>query len=320
MIETGIYPENFKIAKITPIHKKGDKNVISNYRPISLLPTLSKVFERVIHKQLYSYFNNENLLAEQQYGFRAKHSTELAAIKLVDFINHEMDIGNTPVTVFLDLSKAFDTLNFDILLSKLRYYGVSGVALDLMKSYLTGRKQYVIFGETKSNFTNTTTGIPQGSILGPLLFSTYINDLITVSKKFNFLMYADDTTLYFNVENFTENEFENECKSELTKLTNWLQHNKLSLNIEKTKCLHFHKPQRKLTPLRLNINNTIIEKVDSFNYLGIILNENLTWKNHIEMVANKIAKVTGVLNRLKYVYPWQILLSLYNTLIMSHIN
>ena len=320
MIETGIYPENFKIAKITPIHKKGDKNVISNYRPISLLPTLSKVFERVIHKQLYSYFNNENLLAEQQYGFRAKHSTELAAIKLVDFVNHEMDIGNTPVTIFLDLSKAFDTLNFDILLSKLRYYGVSGAALDLMKSYLTGRKQYVIFGETKSNFTNTTTGIPQGSILGPLLFSIYINDLITVSEKFNFLMYADDTTLYFNVENFTENEFENECKSELTKLTNWLQHNKLSLNIEKTKGLHFHKPQRKLTPLRLHINNTIIEKVDSFNYLGIILNENLTWKNHIEMVANKIAKITGILNRLKYVYPWQILLSLYNTLIMSHIN
>ena len=274
-----------------------------------------KVFECVIHKQLYSYFNNENLLAEQQYEFRDKHSSELAAIKLLDFINHEMDMGNTPVTVFLDLSKAFDTLNFDIVLSKLRYYGVSGVALDLMKSYITGRKQYVIFGETKSNFTNTTTGIPQGFMLSPLLFSIYINDLISVSEKFNFLMYADDTTLYFNVENFTENEFENECKFELTKSTNWLQHNKLSLNIEKTKCLHFHKPQRKLTSLRLNINNTIIEKVDSFNYLGIILNEYLTWKNHIEIVANKIPKITGVLNRLKYVYPWQILLSLYNTLI-----
>ena len=100
-------------------------------------------------------------------------------------------------------------------------------------------------------------------------------------------MYA----LCFNVENFTRNEFENECKLELTKLTNWLQPNKLSLNIEKTKCLYFHKPQRKLTPLRLNINNTIIEKVNSFNYLGIILNENLTWRNHIEMFANKIAKL-----------------------------
>ena len=115
----------------------------------------------------------------------------------------------TPVTVFLDLSKAFDTLNFDIPLCKLRYYRVSGVALDLMKmkSYHTGRKQYVIFGETKSNFTNTTTRIPQSSILGPLLFSIYINNLITFSEKFNFLMYADDTTLYFNVENCTQNEF-----------------------------------------------------------------------------------------------------------------
>ena len=118
-----------KTLKITPIHRKGDKNIISNYRPISLLPTISKVFECVIHKQLYNYFNNKNLLAEQQYGFRAKHSTELAAIKLVDSINHKMDIGNTPVTVSFYLLKAFDTLNFDILLCKLRYYGVSGVAL-----------------------------------------------------------------------------------------------------------------------------------------------------------------------------------------------
>ena len=109
---------------------------------------------------------------------------------------------------------------------------------------------------------------------------------------------------------FTQNKFENECKLELAKLTNWLQHNKLSLNIKNTKCLYFHKPQKKLTPLRLNINKTTIEKVNLFNYLGIILNENLTWRNHIEMVVNKIEKITGVLNRQKYVYPWQILLSL----------
>ena len=195
MIETGVYPEKFKISKITPIYKKNERTNIANYRPISLLPTLSKIFERVIHTQLYTYFDENKLLSEQQYGFREKHSTELAAVKLVDYINHEMDIGNTPEAIFIDLSKAFDTLNFDILIHKLQFYGLSGNSLALMKSYVTGRMQYVLFNKTKSDLAIITTGIPQGSILGPLLFSIYVNDIINSSDKLQYLLYADDTTL-----------------------------------------------------------------------------------------------------------------------------
>ena len=177
-------------------------------RPISLLPTISKVFERVIHDQMYEYFNQFNLLAEQQYGFRKQHSTEYAAVKLVDHVSKEMEAGKIPANVYIDLSKAFDTLVFDVLLFKLKYYGVTGTALDLVKSYLTNRKQYVVFDSCQSEHVEICTGVPQGSIIGPLFFSVYINDLITVSKRLNFLMYADDTTIYFNLEDFERNRYQ----------------------------------------------------------------------------------------------------------------
>ena len=320
MIETGVYPEKFKISKITPIYKKNERTNIANYRPISLLPTLSKIFERVIHTQLYTYFDENKLLSEQQYGFREKHSTELAAVKLVDYINHEMDIGNIPEAIFIDLSKAFDTLNFDILIHKLQFYGLSGNSLALMKSYVTGRMQYVLFNKTKSDLAIITTGIPQGSILGPLLFSIYVNDIINSSDKLQYLLYADDTTLYFNREHFTPHNANLEINNELSKVMNWLKLNKLSLNVQKTKYMTFHKSQKNVTPLNLSIDDIPIDSVDEFNYLGIILHERLTWKNHINMVTNKIAKVSGILNRLKHIFPQNVLLSLYHTLIISQIN
>ena len=320
MIETGVYPEKFKILKITPIYKKNERTNIANYRPISLLPTLSKIFERVIHTQLYTYFDENELLSEQQYGFREKHSTELAAVKLVDYINHEMDIGNTPEAIFIDLSKAFDTLNFHILIHKLQFYGLSGNSLALMKSYVTGRMQYVLFNKTKSDLAIITTGIPKGSILGPLLFSIYVNDIINSRDKLQYLLYADDTTLYFNRQHFTPHNANLEINNELSKVMNWLKLNKLSLNVQKTKYMTFHKSQKNVTPLNLSIDDIPIDSVDEFNYLGIILHERLTWKNHINMVTNKIAKVSGILNRLKHIFPQNVLLSLYHTLIISQIN
>ena len=200
MLTTGIFPDAFKLSKVIPLFKKGDSSLLVNYRPISLLPTISKIFEKVIHDQLYEYFDTflYNLLAEQQYGFRKQHSTEYAAVKLVHRVSKEMEIGKTPTNVYIDLSKAFDTLTFDILLFKLKYYGVTDTALDLMRSYLTNRKQYVVFNSCQSDYSEIYTGVPQGSILGSLFFSIYINDLINVSNRLNFLC-MQTTQLYISI-------------------------------------------------------------------------------------------------------------------------
>ena len=183
------------------IFKKDDDTKFSNYRPISILPTISKVFERVIFEQLYNYLNSLNLFYHGQYGFRENHSTELAALELIDRVIQYLDKGETPISVFLDLSKAFDTLDHSILLSKLEYYGIRDNALELFKSYLSNRKQYVVLDTIQSDSVNIVTGVPQGSILGPLLFTIYINDIITCSDKFKFIMYADDTTLLTRFNN-----------------------------------------------------------------------------------------------------------------------
>ena len=160
MLTTGIFPESLKLSKITPIYKKGDRVFLENYRPISLLPTISKIFERVIHDQLYDYFNSNNLLATQQYGFRPQHSTEYAAVKLVDHTSSEMENQKIPTAVFIDLSKAFDTLSYDILLYKLKYYGVTGTEFKLMQNYLSNRKQYVVFNHCNSDITEINIGVP----------------------------------------------------------------------------------------------------------------------------------------------------------------
>ena len=320
MLTTGIFLHAFKLSKVIPLFKKGDSSLLVNYRPISLLPTISKVFERVIHDQMYEYFNQFNLLAEQQYGFRKQHSTEYAAIKLIDHVSKEMEAGKTPTSVYIDLSKAFDTLTFEVLSYKLKYYGVTDTAFDLLKSYLTNRKQYVVFDGCQSEHVEIYTGAPQGSILGPLFFSIYINDLITVSDRLNFLMYADDTTIYFNLEDFDNLTKETDINRELEKVNIWLKLNKLSLNTQKTKLMLFHRKQKHLDEINVVINGIEIEHVPSFNFLGIMLDENLSWKSHIEMVGNKIPKVTGILYRLKNVFSENVLFVLYNSLIVSYMN
>ena len=321
-LKTGVFPDALKIAKVKPLYKKGDNFCLNNYRPISLLPTISKIFERVMFTQLYSYLNANNLLSEQQYGFRSQHSTELACVKLVDYITTEMDNIKkikTPTAIFLDLSKAFDTLNFNILLNKLQYYGIDGISLSLIRSYLTDRFQYVQFENSESDLLEIKTGIPQGSIIGPLFFSIMINDLVNSSNKFKFLMYADDTTIYFNLEDFPIENREVLINNELEKVNKWLKLNKLAVNVDKTKSMLFHK-RRPVTPIQFSMNNRIIDVVQYFNYLGIMLDADMSWKTHVAMVRNKLSRINGILHRLKYIYPQSILITLYKSLFVPHIN
>ena len=170
VLHVGLFPDKLKIAKVIPIYKKGDKRIYGNYRPISLLPTISKVLERIIYDQLSSYLMENKLLFDHQYGFRSKHSTEFAALELIDRIITDMDNDETPINIYLDLSKAFDTIDHSILTAKLKYYGISGSNLRLLSSYLLNRKQYTQINNIKSNILPITTGVPQGSILGPLLY------------------------------------------------------------------------------------------------------------------------------------------------------
>ena len=171
-----------------------------------------------------------------------------------------------------------------------------------MKSYLTNRKQYVVFDSCQSEHTDIYNSVPQGPILGPLLFSIYINDLITVSDRLNFLMCADDTTIYFNLEDFSNIIKEIDINNESEKVNTWLKLNKLSLNTQKTKLMLFHRKQKHIDEVSVIINGTKIERVALFNFLGIMLDENLSWKSHIEEIGNKFSKVTGTLYRLKSVF------------------
>ena len=317
MLKSGHFPSELKISRVKPLFKNGDPAMFSNYRPISLLPSMSKIFEYVIFYQLFDYMCTNNLLTIEQFGFRTGHSTELAAIQLIDHLTKQMDMGKVPTNIYIDLSKAFDTLDHSILLDKLTYYGVCGLENLLLRDYLSGRHQYVDYNGSKSRTNSISLGVPQGSILGPLLFLIYINDLPKVSHVFSMLMYADDTTLYCNLDDSTSDILLN---NELTKITDWLSSNKLSLNVKKTKFMVFHTPQRRVNYPTLKLNNVNIERVSQFNFLGVILASSLKWDKHVAHVSLKISRVIGVLYRLKHIFPREVLLTLYNALILPHLS
>ena len=274
----GIFPQTMKIAKVLPFYKSGKKNLMTNYRPISVLSSFSKILERIMYNRLYSYLNdNNNLFFQKQFGFREGHSTNHAHIQLINDICDSFNQNKYTLGVFIDLSKAFDTVDHNILLKKLSLYGIKN-NLKWSSSYLSNRKQFIQAGAIKTSYEDITCGVPQGSILGPLLFIIYVNDLCNVSKILEPIMFADDTNLFFSHKNIKD--LLQAVNSELGKVFQWFNANKLSLNKDKTKYTFFHKAQEKDNiPLKLPslfINDKEIERVISIKFLGVLFDEHLS--------------------------------------------
>lgn len=314
----GVFPDELKIAKVIPIYKSGSVDDLSNYRPVSILPAISKIFERLAYNRLSAFVNKSSLLYSGQYGFRKDHSTYMAALKVVDDIVCNLDNRISTVALFVDLSKAFDTINHNILERKLYIYGIRGVALSWIKSYLTNRKQYVRLEGKDSKFNNINMGVPQGSILGPLLFILYINDFYKTAKLLKFVLFADDTTVYCHNSDVTQAL--QVASMGLNNIADWLAANKLSLNINKTKLLVFDKIKGDTPQFTLRFKDTLITSSSSTKFLGVTIDNKLSWKEHITNVTKSVAKISGVMNRLKYYIPSQTLLTIYNALILPHLT
>ena len=319
-LQLGKFPNLLKIAKVTPIYKKDDPHEISNYRPISILPSISKILEKVVYNRLYHFLNSNKLLNPNQYGFRKNHSTDLALIQIYDKITKAMANKEHVLGLFFDLSKAFDTLNHGILLQKLHSYGIRGNALSWVKDYLSNRQQYVTFNGTNSGFLPITCGVPQGSILGPLLFLLYINDISKTSSLLDFVLFADDTNIFYSHPNL--NTLVNTLNTELPKISSWFKCNKLSLNINKTHFMHFKQTTANTAeiPINIIIDNLTIEHKQNSKFLGVYIDENLTWNNHLHHVTSCVSKGVGIISKLKLFLPQSTLLLLYNTMVLPYIT
>ena len=313
-IQLGFFPTSFKTAKITPIFKSKSPLLSSNYRPISLLPVLAKIFEKKIYSELTNYVQNNNILCNQQSGFRKNFSTQITITKVLQNIITAIENKETSICIFLDLKKAFDMVDHTILLRKLEIYGVRGLSLSLFSSYLSNRAQYVQVDGYSSDIFPQIRGIPQGSVLSGLLFNLFINDIVNSSNIAKFQLFADDTSLFFNHQLFST------ANDELKNIGDWLASNKLSINIEKTVYLLFNSTKI-VPPLpELQLYGTPIQRQNNTKFLGILIDDKLSWKNHAHSIIGKISRMLGVIYKIKNNLTLSALRTIYLSLIQPSIH
>ena len=300
-IATNQYPDMLKHAKVTPILKKGSKSNPENYRPISILPTLSKVIEKHIAKTIFSYLNQHMLIHKEQSGFRNAHSCQTALTKMTEVWLQEMDQGNLTAVTFLDFTKAFDLVNHTILTKKLYSYNFHANTVEWIKSYLSERTQKVCIGSTSSMPETLTVGVPQGSVLGPLLFLLFINDLPLFIKSSHIDLFADDATLHSSGSSI-ENVESNLC-NDICDVQKWCEENNMHLNMNKTKCMLITTAQKRSRlekkEIDLVLNGNKIENVCKQKLLGVHIDRHLSWDDQVDHVYKMINSKLALLSRIK---------------------
>ena len=318
-IAEGTFPKEMKLADIVPIYKSKDRLSCTNYRPVSLLPVVSKVLERIIYKRLYHHLLTNDLLYNSQYGFRNKHSTANAVTEFVGKVLYGFEREECTLGVFLDLSKAFDTIDHAILLDKLEKYGIRGLANSWFKSYLGNRWQQVKYtNKTRSDPLPVRCGVPQGSVLGPLLFILYTNDIYMCLKSCSCILFADDTTVYITGKD--QAHISKLMMEDMAELTDWFRANKLSLNLNKTNAIFFRPKGVQLNHgSYLKFGDEVIEFVSETKFLGITIDEHLTWLKQITKVRLKISSALFMLRNVRNLVSSEIKRMLYMSLLNSHI-
>lgn len=314
------YPDELKVHKIVPIPKHINSSSIDNFRPIALLSVIDKIFEKLLHSQLSTYLANENLMFKNQYGFQRGCGTEEAVVNVVNYICDGLDKGFSGVGgVFYDFSRAFDLVDHTILCQKLYFYGIRGSELELFRNYLYNRRQYVQINNAKSSIKPVLNGVPQGSVLGPLLFKLYLNDIANLELDGKLFMYADDLCVFYPYKENLVLKINIERDAAL--ITEYARMNGLVLNAKKTKFVKFRpQPHRYENKSSIYVNGQEVNEVSDVMYLGINLQSNLSWKGHINQLRSKIAPALGILYKLKNKLDEYTKYIIFESLIQSHLN
>ena len=312
------FPDELKVGRVTPIFKKGDRSNPSNYRPICSLPFISKIFERIVTNRLLAYLNENCIISSVQFGFQKNKNTVDALIKLTETIYDSLNNKKHAIALFIDLRKAFDTVFHSVLLVKLEKYGVRGLPLLFFKSYLSGRKQFVMDRSVSSNVRDITIGVPQGSILGPILFLIYINDLPNLSQIVKPILFADDTTLL--ISNYDYNTLIIDLNLEIDKFIKLTCTNRVTINVEKTESLLFTNRKTNVGNQNILLGSDVLNSKIYCCFLGAYIESCLTFDNHIDMATEKFAKNTGMLYRISDCLPIPARLRFYHAFIYPYLT